>query len=175
MTRHTLPGLHPTPLAAYLAGLGLIRLLGEQADPDLTAHWTDDGLVLDTTVDDIAAWLVDTYVPTPVLSPWNEGSGFGTKDKKPKETLEALAAHPSPRLAPFREALTAATYVGQRYRAPNGWTKERAIREFRNRCSEALLPWIDAAVVLTAGQAYFPPLLGTGGNDGRLEIGRAHV
>jgi CRISPR-associated protein Csx17 len=33
MTVHTCPGLRPEPLGSYLAGLGLIRLIGEQADP----------------------------------------------------------------------------------------------------------------------------------------------
>lgn len=170
MTRHLLTGLRPAPLGSYLAGLGLVRLLGEQADPGLTAEWTAGALVLDTTVDDIAAWLVERYVPTPVLSPWNEGSGFGAKDKTPKQTLDALVSHPEPRLDPFRAAMPAAASVAQRYRADISWTKERAVREFRNRCPDALLPWIDATVVLAADQAYFPPLLGTGGNDGRLDF-----
>ncbi|WP_028192876.1 type I-U CRISPR-associated protein Csx17 [Salinispora pacifica] len=170
MARHVLPGLRPAPLASYLAGLGLIRMLGEQADPNLTARWTDGGLVLTTTVEDTAAWLVDQYVPTPVLSPWNEGSGFGAKDRTPKQTLAALAAHPSPRLDAFRRALPAATSVGEKYRSSAGWTKARAVREFRNRCPDELLPWIDAAVVLAADQVHFPPLLGTGGNDGRLDF-----
>ena len=105
MTRHVLPGLRPEPLASYLAGLGLIRVIGEQADPAATAAWTPDGLVIGTTVPDIAAWLADEYVPTPVLSPWNNGSGFGPKDKEPVRALDALLAHPSPRLAPFRDAI----------------------------------------------------------------------
>lgn len=46
ITRHVLPGLRPEPLAGYLAGLGLIRLLGEQADPGATAAWTPGGLVM---------------------------------------------------------------------------------------------------------------------------------
>ena len=46
-------------------------------------------------------------VPTPVLSPWNNGSGFGAKDKEPLRALEALLAHPSPRLAPFRSTPSA--------------------------------------------------------------------
>ena len=69
ITRHVLPGLRPEPLASYLAGLGLIRLLGEQADAAATAAWTADGLVIGTTVPDIAAWLAEEYVPTPVLEP----------------------------------------------------------------------------------------------------------
>jgi CRISPR-associated protein Csx17 len=177
MTRHLIAGARPEPLGAYLAGLGLIRVLAEQVDPELTATWTDEGLVLDTTVgrlgrvDGVAEWLVDHYRPTPVLSPWNEGSGFGAKDRTPKTTLAALLAHPSTRLDPFRTAMREATRVGEALRDPaTGWSKERAVREFRNRCPEPLLPWIDAAVVLAADQAYFPPLLGTGGNDGRLDF-----
>lgn len=172
-TRQQLPGLRPTPLASYLAGLGLVRLLGEQADPELTAMWTEDGLVLDTTAGGLADWLVDHYRPTPVLSPWNEGSGFGTKDVAPKQRLTALMEAPTERFAPFRAAMPAATEVALRYRAA-GWrkdqAKERAVREFRNRCPEELLPWIDAAVVLGSDGALFPPLLGTGGNDGRLDF-----
>ncbi len=80
-TRHVLPGLRPEPLASYLTGLGLIRVVGEQADPDAAAAWAPDGLAVTTTVQDIAAWLAASYVPTPVLSPWNNGSGFGAKDK----------------------------------------------------------------------------------------------
>ncbi len=170
MTRHILPGLRSEPLASYLAGLGLIRVLGEQADPELTAAWSDGGLVVQTTVDDIATWLAERYVPTPVLSPWNEGSGFGAKDKAPKDALASLAANASPRLDAFRAANAAADFVGMTYRSGVGWTKERAVREFRNRCPESVLAWIDAAVVLAGDQTLFPPLLGTGGNDGRLDF-----
>src|SRR6266487_1527746 len=109
--RHILPGLRPEPLASYLGGLGLIRVLGEQADPDATAAWSADALAVTTTVEDIAAWLADSYVPTPVLSPWNNGSGFGAKDKEPLVRLEALRKHASLRLARFREAITIAEAV----------------------------------------------------------------
>jgi len=169
VTRHVLPGLRPEPLGSYLAGLGLVRLIGEQADSQVTAAWTADGFVIDSTVDDIPAWLVDTYQPTPIVSPWNEGSGFGAKDKTPKQALDTLILSLSPRLDLFRTAVATARQVGEASRT-NGWTKERTVRELRNRCPDALLPWIDAAVILTSQQAYFPPLLGTGGNDGRLDF-----
>ena len=57
VTRYACPGLRSQPLASYLAGLGLVRVLGEQADPAATAAWTQDGLIVTTTVEDIAGWL----------------------------------------------------------------------------------------------------------------------
>ena len=175
--RHVLPGLRPDPLASYLAGIGLIRLLGEQADAAAAAAWTDDGLAISTTVGDLATWLADEYIPTPVLSPWNNGSGFGAKDKEPKRTLDALRAHPSPRLEHLRAAIPVAERVSKEARdkgwlgdSPKSGDKGRAVQEFRNWCPDVLLPWIDATVVLGGEEPIFPPLLGTGGNDGRLDF-----
>lgn len=168
-TRHVLAGIRPEPLASYLAGLGLIRLLGEQADHATTAYWDLGALVIETAIEDIADWLANAYVPTPVLSPWNNGSGFGAKDVEPKKTLAELRLHPSPRLVSFRDGIEAAAKAAASQEA-NQWEKSRTIQEFRNRCPDEALPWIDAAVVLADDQAYFPPLLGTGGNDGRLDF-----
>ena len=103
-----LAGLRPEPLASYLAGLGLVRLVGEQADPAATFAWSPDGLVIDTGWPISRRWLTDRYLPTPVLSPWNGGSGFGAKDVEPKKRLSRLLADPSPRLAGFRAAVSAA-------------------------------------------------------------------
>lgn len=169
MSPHLLPGLRPEPLASYLGGLGLLRVLAEQADPQTSAWWTDDGLVVDTTVDDIAGWLAERYVPTPILSPWNEGSGFGEKDKTSRKILDDLAASNSPRLYGYRTVIPVARKIAAASRA-QGLPKEDAVRAFRNVCPDALVGWIDACVVLTAEQARFPPLLGTGGNDGRLDF-----
>src|SRR2546430_8529285 len=133
MPVHRLTGLRPKPLASYLAGLGLVRVLGEQADPDLATWWTGDGLVVDASVPDIATWLVESYVPTPVLSPWNEGSGFGAKDVTPKQTLATLLSIADPRLDRYRDAAATAAKVGAEYRE-QGLTKEQAVKAFRNTC-----------------------------------------
>ena len=56
-------GIRPEPLASYLAGLGLIRVIGEQADQSATAAWHQGGLAITTTVAGIAAWLTGHTCP----------------------------------------------------------------------------------------------------------------
>jgi CRISPR-associated protein Csx17 len=166
-TKHELSGIRPEPLASYLAGLGLVRVLGDQADQDITASWHGGTLSVTTAVEDIAQWLAESYVPAPVLSPWNGGSGFGEKDKKPLEVLKQLREHPSSRLADFRAAIAIAEAVARDHRDTD---KKTLVQAFRNLCPEELLPWIDASVVLTTDDLQFPPLLGSGGNDGRFDF-----
>ena len=87
--------------------------------------------------------------------------------------LDVLREHPSPRLAPLPRGDPARGGRGPQgagrgldHRGAGGGDKGRVVQEFRNRCPDALLPWIDAAVVLAGDNTFFPPLLGTGGNDG---------
>jgi CRISPR-associated protein Csx17 len=130
MTRHLLSGLRPQPLASYLAGLGLIRVLGEQADRDATAAWTPDGLAITTRVRALARWLADEYKPMPVLSPWNGGSGFGSKDKEPLRRLDTIRASSTGRLADLRAAIAVSENVVRSVReraaqGPRGWVHHR--------------------------------------------------
>ena len=48
--------------------------------------------------------------------------------------------------------------------------KEWVLTQCRVRFPDDALDWLDATYVLTADGSKFPPLLGTGGNDGRLEF-----
>ena len=40
------------------------------------------------------------------------------------------------------------------------------MRLCRNNLPDSLLPWLDAVFILTSDSRKFPPLLGTGGNEG---------
>ena len=75
---HRLLGCRPEPLASYLKALGVLRLVAEQADAGATGHWAPDGFVLSTTLDDAALlhFFLDDYQPSPIVSPWNNSSGF---------------------------------------------------------------------------------------------------
>lgn len=165
-----LPGLRPDNLMTYLAGLGLVRIVGAQFDRGATSWWEGATLKLDVARDGLPDYLVDEYRPTPILSPWNGGSGYGEKDKVPREALNKVLTTGSPRLAAFVATNQAIASVQEEK------DKGAYVQQLRNRIPDSALPWIDAAVVLTVDpttgtrRPVFPPLLGTGGNDGRYDF-----
>ena len=105
MTTHVFPGLGCVPLINYLAALGVAKGISEQADPAARFGWRDGVFHMDTEVEDVADFFVRDFVPTPVFSPWNGGSGFGEKDKTPLEYIRILESSTAHRLAPYRNAL----------------------------------------------------------------------
>lgn len=168
-----LAGCAPVPLAHYLKALGILRLVGEQADPGARGRWSGETFYLHSTLDgeDLVAFLLDRYRPTPILAPWNGGSGFGPKDNA--VAIEAIATSPCARFDGYRQAIATARDL----RLQLGITeklekdqKEQLLLACRNQLADEVLPWLDAAFLLTADGAKFPPLLGTGGNDGRLDF-----
>ncbi len=79
---HHLRGCAPAPLAHYLKALGILRLVSEQADATARLWWQDEHACLATTLDESAliAFFAETYRPTPMVAPWNAGSGFYPKE-----------------------------------------------------------------------------------------------
>lgn len=164
-----LAGCRPEPLAGYLKALGVLRIVARQADPAVTGAWCDDHFTLSTTLtsDQIIDFFVDEYQPSPVVAPWNGGSGFHPKDQQ--AGIAAIESTTSSRLAAYREAIAAGRSLTSEA-AQSGWDTDTLRRQARNRLPDACLDWIDASVVITGSRLAFPPLLGTGGNDGRLEF-----
>ncbi|QTI68154.1 type I-G CRISPR-associated protein Cas8g1/Csx17 [Gordonia polyisoprenivorans] len=171
MTEHRFVAARGRNLQRSLAALGLVRVLAEQRDPDLRSRVDGDDLVIDTTVEDIARWLVDEYRPRPVLSPWNGGSGFGEKDRNQRAILDDLINFSDrDRVSVLRGAVGVVDRLLEHGRA-EGWDKRDLIREIGNTCPDEMLPWLRSAVVVLGNDDLaFPPLLGSGGNDGRLEF-----
>ena len=125
----TLSGCAPIPLAHYLKALGILRLVAESTDGDSAAKaaWAEDQLRLSSRFDqeDIVLFFLQNYRPTPVLAPWNGGSGFYKKDNR--DALESIAASPAPRLLPYRTAITEAACAVNSLNLkekPEGDTKE---------------------------------------------------
>lgn len=171
-----LPGCRPEPLGSYLKAVGLHRLVATQADPLATGRWSGDSFVLGSALDHdgLIGFIVDQYAPTPLLAPWNKGSGFGPDDATKSPTafaaVETIASSTTRRLAAYRSAIEVARGMA----ASLGWSELSKIDQV-SRC-RGLLPdeaveWLDASVVLTSDRLHFPPILGTGGNDGRFDFG----
>jgi CRISPR-associated protein Csx17 len=103
---HHLTGCSPMPLANYLKGLGVLRLVAEQADPNARGWWQDEHFCLLTklTREELEAFFLRQYEPTPLLSPWNKGCGFFKADDPGLAPLEASRAS---RFEKFRKGVVA--------------------------------------------------------------------
>ena len=168
-----LSGCTPVPLAHYLKALGILRLVSEQADVTSCGSWLNDEFTLHSTAGawELTKFFTYSYRPTPVFAPWNGGSGFFPKDNG--EALTAIEKSTSSRLEPYRVGIVAARQELNRLvlkAKPEGETKTLLLQSCRNSFSEDALAWLDAVLVIGKDGAKFPPLLGTGGNDGRLEF-----
>jgi CRISPR-associated protein Csx17 len=168
-----LNGCAPDPLLHYLKALGVFHLFAEQCDPQVRGAWSGDAFTLETVKapDELVAFFLHEYCPTPIIAPWNGGSGFYPQDKNQRAMLDALCDTPAPRLDEYRTTVTAArTLVGQRREQPKGEEKAELLRHARRIFSDRAVKWLDAAYVLGESKPDYLPLLGSGGNDGRLDF-----
>jgi CRISPR-associated protein Csx17 len=107
MNIHVLKGCAPAPLANYLKALGILRLVGEQADKQARGWWNGEYFCLLTKLskEELEAFFLEKYEPTPLLSPWNKGCGFFKANDPGLCPLEESTA---PRFKRFRDGVVAA-------------------------------------------------------------------
>src|SRR5206468_1073281 len=96
------------------------------------------------------------------------------------KVVHAILKSTSPRFASYRAVIesTQATLTDMRLEeAPEGYAKDMLIAALRARLPENAIEWMDCVSVLMADpqsefplRAAFPPLLGTGGNDGNTDF-----
>lgn len=193
---HVLEGCAPVPLAGYLKALGIFRLVAEQKDAYARGFWRNERFVLKTRLskDELVGFFLNKFCPTPVISPWNGGSGFyfqegktrkkdpitgkriktGRRDQPTEATrvLDNILDSKAGRLRAYREAIERAK---ERLRsrnlnaAPSDDEKAALIRQLRSEAPDATAAWIDASSTVTQLDVVFPPLLGSGGNDGNSD------
>ncbi len=165
-----LRGCSPDPLMSYLKALGVFRLVSEQADPDLRAWWENDIFHLRSTLDnsELVEFFAEDYAPTPVVSPWNRSSTITLQ--KNFQALEDLLGLEQPRFHLWREVVSISREIYLQSPELTKWQKQRVLAQCRSRFPDEALDWLDATYVLTADGPKYPPLLGTGGLDGRLEF-----
>jgi CRISPR-associated protein Csx17 len=175
MTDLLLAGCAPVPLMAYLKALGILRLVCESPKGDLHARgaWRRDGFTLQSRldIDALFDFFLEEYEPTPIVGPWAGGSGFFGKDNR--EAVDAIAASTTTRLRVYRRVIAdvrAILLAEGQLEKPADEAKNRLLRKYRQDLPDEFVTWIDAALVLQDEGQTFPPLLGTGGNDGRLDF-----
>ena len=103
----TLHGCAPVPLAHYLKALGILRLVAESAHGHAaaTAYWKGNSFILDSRFDrkTLAGFFLNNYQPTPIIAPWNGGSGFYEGDEQ--SALDAIRKSPALRFGNTKRAI----------------------------------------------------------------------
>ena len=177
-------GCVPKDMLSYMKALGILKSIAERRDGNAQGFWRDgDQWVVRSALDRDAAldFFMNEWQPTPIMSPWNKDSGFQPgKAVKAMDALNRVIAEESPRFDDWRtvchESRLAAEEAESRFDKDKD-KKDWILRKCRNGFPDSALEWFDAVFVLTdeSSGASFPPLFGSGGNDGRFEIGAKFV
>jgi CRISPR-associated protein Csx17 len=168
-----LQGCTPEPLMSYLKALGILRLVAEQADPGARGCWRDGVFVLRSKLDreSIERFFLTKYQPSPIVAPWAGGSGFFGRDNK--TAISELSGTTCPRFATYRDVIAAVHQILEQdgiEDKPSPEQKVVLLRRYRREMPDAFIRWMDTAIVLQDEGQAFPPILGTGANDGRLDF-----
>lgn len=179
MNVHRLEGCAPTPLAHYLKGLGILRLVAEQADTAARGWWEKEVFCLTSSLDEEALihFVLDRYAPTPMFNPWGARSGFypGSSESSSRKVLGLIMKSTASRLEPYRRAIEAVRGAIQEETGGNKPTdKQRELRvgltlAVRNSARGAASDWMDAVTAIidrSERTIEQPSLLGTGGSEG---------
>ncbi len=181
MNRIRLDGCSPEPLASYLKALAVLRLVSEQRDPGACGWWDDDAFVLESKLDrsSLVSFFLEEYAPSPFVAPWNGGSGF-YKDGN-TQGINGIRSSDSRRFKHYHEVITEidswevlkkinSLKLKKKRKTELKSRKEEIMTRCRSRLPDVAIEWIDAAVGLTDDhKPSYAPILGTGGNEGRLE------
>ncbi len=175
-----LKGCTPEPLSNYLKALGVLRLVIEQKkDTKAKGFWRDNSFILLTELaqEDLEQFLLHDYQPTPLIAPWNGSTGFFPKDN-PK-TLHAIYHSQAWRFASYRQAVAVAQEqvksLGLTAQPKDKETKRQLLSRLRNNLPDEAVKWLDTCALITSDELKFPPLTGTGGNDGNFEFSRTFM
>jgi CRISPR-associated protein Csx17 len=180
-----LDGCTAQPLMSYLKALGVLRLVSEQADPDACGYWRDGVFMLETRLDrdGLAKFFLEQYSPTPLLAPWNGGSGFyvkldldrfldsagkeiGFKGREAVEAMNAVEASDSARLDRYRrqikETKRALAALADRVDFPRvlaeplqKWPRATSKKDKEKVKDEATKKVLDAMMLFRSGDATF--------------------
>lgn len=165
--------LHPKRIASWLAAIGVHDVVAA-IDPCAKLAFGERA-ELHTTVSqkDLLDAMCAQAVPS-ILTPWNGGSGFWNKDTGAKEDLDFLKKFSScAQLTETREMIAAVIdCLGTR---PEGKKKVELFSRLDEVKHNHFDRWKRACAVVVDNEFVVNPLLGSGGNDGRCDLGATHA
>jgi CRISPR-associated protein Csx17 len=133
----------------------VLRLVSEQVDREARGWWDGDTFTIESslTEEELVRFFLERYTPTPIVGPWNGGSGFYPKDNK--EGVNAIAGTTYSRFAPYRTvlAICAALPEVQAGKADAKTEDDRRttiLLSCRNELPDSAVEWLDAAVGIAA-------------------------
>jgi CRISPR-associated protein Csx17 len=100
-----LKGCTIEPMGGYLKALAVLRLISEQADPSARGWWHGNTFRLESKFDEagLVGFFLDEYRPTPIVAPWNGGSGFSEGDRT--DGIDAILGSNSPRFSEYARTI----------------------------------------------------------------------
>ena len=169
-----LAGCTPEPLMAYLKALGILRLVSEQKDAEARGWWNNDVFCMRSSLDRdaLVKFFLEEYKPTPIVAPWNAGSGFylkwdeNNKTFKRREANDAVSKIESStalRLKPYRDQLLAIKRVLQEHAKPTDPTAQiaearnagRAQRRSKRKTDQEVKQLLDSQMFFTVCDATY--------------------
>lgn len=171
-----LSGCGSRPLIGYLKALGLLRAISRQSDGSVRGRWEGTAFELRTTLSEqgLREFLLQDFRPSPVLSPWNGGSGFYPRaNTTAVKALGAIEDSEAERFAAYRSVIADTRTILSEFglaEKPADAEKEALVRALRASWSDEAIEWLDAAIVIAGDSPAYPPLLGSGGNEGRYDF-----
>ena len=163
----------------YLKALGVLRLVSEDeqhGDPEARAYWDRDVFWLVSRFDEalLQNFFLNSYSPSPIIAPWGARSGFfkpekGDPEKKARTAIEKIGKQSHERFRTFNQTVDDVRELLQKLglsQKAKDEDKLVLLGECRSHLRDEVLGWLDACYVLTSDDRKFPPLFGTGGNEG---------
>jgi CRISPR-associated protein Csx17 len=173
-------GCSTAPLGSYLKALGIMRILSEQADEGLLGWWKDGVFIISTLLseEDVVDFFLSKYSPTPIITPWNKDSGFYKDKGTATDVLKKIEISTDARFSEYRKAISCTrrtiARLGIDYSSIENKKHSLEIA-LRNELPDSSLAWIDSVYIVSVDsngktRTLRPHILGTGGNDARLDL-----
>ena len=190
---YPLPGIGDRPMGAYLAGLGLMRIVERHVDSTAQFYWQGLDFWINTKVPqvELVERILASYEAMVAFNPWNKSSGIEVNKKTGELSYVGSIAQidnsKSFRTAAIRELLPDFWKLIDEFKVseptfsyPEGAKKLAFIEQCLSRVSHPeWREWADATIILMkeidkqgniSTKAKYPALLGSGGNIGAVDI-----